>query len=196
MGAPSTTTFEVDLLRAAQEGDDGDRTTSGESAKVRGTLTIDLDYEFVLDLQDSTVEAISFALEGDQDLDLNLEGITSAARQIREESTFFQQRLPVMTFFIGIVPVVTVPGIEIQAGVDSAVSGTYSVGALQSFDATMGASYTAADGWEPIGEADFSLEPKEPNLRVEATMEGYLKPQLETLVYGVAGPVVDLKPYI
>ena len=109
------------------------------------------------------------------------------------------QRLPIATFyfepwtfFVGPVPVVFVPKIELFVEVDGSVTAEFSTGASEAFNGKLGSKYTADNGWSMIKEKTFTYDYYPPELNLSIKVEANVGPEVSLLLYGLAGPYTNI----
>lgn len=98
--------------------------------------------------------------------------------------------LPTIDIQVGVVPIVITPKLQIYLSGNASISGKVSLGIEQSAGATVGAKYEKGH-FSPIVSfpshftQSFTTE-------ADAEAELALRPTLQTLIYGVAGPTFDI----
>ncbi len=118
---------------------------------------------------------------------------------VSEYGASLKQRMPIATFyfepwtfFVGPVPVVFVPKIELFVEVDGSVTAEFSTGASEAFNGRLGSKYTSDDGWSMIKEKTFTYDYYPPELNLSAGVEANVGPEVSLLLYGVAGPYTNI----
>jgi hypothetical protein len=96
-------------------------------------------------------------------------------------------KLGTITFFVGSIPVVLVPELEIDLEGFGTVEAAVSTSVDASLTATAGARYEDGD-LSPIAELDESFSHVPPNPTGSATLEATLSSELEIAAYGAGGP--------
>ena len=101
-------------------------------------------------------------------------------------------------FFIGPIPVVIYPVLDVSAGVEAGDAPlNINTGYNYTLKLTAGAKYTDKDGWSGIGKLDndFNAYFKQ-NYGGSTTydVDAYLEPDLYFYIYGVVGPYVYIQP--
>ena len=90
------------------------------------------------------------------------------------------------------MPVVLVPTLQVYVDGDASVSGQITSSLTQRYQLKAGMRYRRGEGLSPIAEVNklFSYAP--PNLTANATAKARVLPELSLLVYGLAGPSVNV----
>lgn len=102
--------------------------------------------------------------------------------------------------FIGIWPVWETVTMTIKAGVDleNQVTGTIAKSVQGSASLTAGLAYQKPDTWTPIGNSNLTIVPGPTDLKLDGKLElrAYVRPELTVLFYSVAGPGLNIEPYL
>lgn len=106
--------------------------------------------------------------------------------------TLAQWELPPIDVQVGPLPVVLVPGVKIVLEGNGSVSAQVSTGLHGSVTATGGLGYDHGSV-HPIGRVSHSFTFDPPALSGKAHLEGQIGPTVSLLLYGIAGPEVDLR---
>ncbi len=96
------------------------------------------------------------------------------------------------TFFVGPVPVVFIPKIQLFIEVDGSITANFSAGASETFNGKLGTRYTSDNGWESIKDKTFTFDYYPPQLDVSASIEANVGPEISLMLYGVAGPFTNV----
>ena len=107
-----------------------------------------------------------------------------------------------IAFQVGPVPVFILFNSDLYADVSLTYDAKidFSAGITAKIDGSIGAKYdgTTGDGLTPYNTFGLSYETRTPTLTGEASIEGKLHvfPRIRALIYNVAGPSFDIKPYL
>jgi hypothetical protein len=105
---------------------------------------------------------------------------------------------------IGWLPVVGIVQFEVKAefAANATVKGKIQAGFENRHTATVGARYRAATGWQGVLEGSQQFDAHEPSLgdstlvgQIELEAKVSVTPELRILLYGVAGPFINVEPY-
>lgn len=97
-----------------------------------------------------------------------------------------------IVLFIGPVPVVLVPSVDIYVGANGEVRLSFTYGVTERFAALLGARWTDERGWEDIREFGLSLDGYD-TFDINASFKAsvYVRPEAKILLYGLVGPSVS-----
>ena len=109
-----------------------------------------------------------------------------------DEFKFATQYYEPLTFFIGPVPVVVVPRLDLYLSAGGRVEGKFDFRASESSVAQLGARYTLDDGWKNISDFDFSGDVPKPTLSGTVRPRGAVRSTFGFKLYDVAGPEMSL----
>ncbi|WP_420597094.1 hypothetical protein [Deinococcus sp.] len=97
-----------------------------------------------------------------------------------------------LTFFIGPVPVVVVPRLDLYLSAGGRVEGKFDFQASESAAAQLGARWTPDDGWKNISDFDFSGDVPRPSVSGTLKPRAGVKSTFGFKLYDVAGPEMSL----
>jgi hypothetical protein len=164
------------------------------------TLTgnFELNQAFVFQLQASLTKGltkIKFGLEGSETF--NVELVAGKEFTLSKEITLVTVNFTPIIIPVNFPPfaIVVTPVFDIKLGVDGAAKATISTSLSQSFSMDAGVQYTFEKGWESYESYTKSFEYSPPSLTTSAEAVAYLKPELNMMIYNVAGPYINAKGY-
>ena len=100
------------------------------------------------------------------------------------------------TFYIGPIPVVLTPRLNVVLNIDGSVSYETSINAVGNVGFELGGEYTHSSGWRPIKSFthDFNITAKrgDPLARIQSSIAGA---EVGVYLYDTIGPVVGVDPY-
>lgn len=146
--------------------------------------------EACFDLPPVCVDSVEAKVGFDQQASLHISGDVQG--QLGKEIKVGEQFFKPITFFIGPVPVVIIPHVDIFLSVNGQVTATFDFKASENAVAQLGARWTPGDGWKNISGFDFAVDAPAP------TLMGTLKPRagarsaFSFLLYGLVGPEASL----
>ena len=109
-----------------------------------------------------------------------------------DEYKFATQYYEPLTFFIGPVPVVVVPRLDLYLSAGGRVEGKFDFQASESAAAQLGARWTPDDGWKNISDFDFSADVPHPTVFGTVKPRAGVKSTFGFKLYDVAGPEMSL----
>jgi len=136
------------------------------------------------------VDSVEAKIGFDQAASLHISGDLKG--QVSKEIQVGSQLFDPIVFFIGPVPVVLVPKVDLYLSVGGQLEAKFDFQAAESAVAQLGARWTPDDGWKNISNFNFDVSAPKPSV------SGNLKPRATTrstasmTLYGVAGPEVSL----
>jgi len=138
----------------------------------------------------------SFKIEYEVQEQLNLEGsIDLLNLQYDKEIELADVTFNPIVVFIGGVPVVLVPDLEIDAGTDINIQSAITTSANQQLTYTVGLNYMN-NQWTPSQTYSKSFTYQPPTLSASAGAKIYIKPKLKIMIYGVASPYLFGEGYV
>jgi hypothetical protein len=141
---------------------DGDASTKLDRISMDGSFSFKPSVQFDLVIDGFSVEQLSFDIASEQQASVRV----VAAR----EATFSENyqldviELPPITFSIGPLPVVLVPRLTLEVGVDGTVTAELTAGAAASTSTRVGFGYRNGS-WEPVAELEPLAEFDVPGFR-------------------------------
>ncbi len=178
---------------------DGDTTTTNDQIKAAGSIMFNFDLNITGTLHNGRIQTLKFTntMERKDKLELTF-GVAVdnyIADGLQTEKTIQTIHLNSITFTIGGVPVVVTPQIKINVGVNGDVYAEASTNVTRTSTMTSGVSYKYGD-WYTIGSLDNNFNYNWPTVTAGVQAKGYIGPELECDVYGVAGPSGNLHGYL
>ncbi len=175
---------------------DGDRDTTNDQIELNGDVTFGASFDAALKVGGFKLQRFLFAVNVDESINLEIEGDLDQA-DIEERKQVARINLNTIVFQVGPVPVVIKIDLVVSVGVDGTLTADIYTSASQSTSLRLGAEYTDDDGWSEINEtsSNFEFQPPQFNL-TSVNARGYVRPQVEIKLYGVAGPFVFAEPYV
>lgn len=174
---------------------DGNEATTHDQIKVSGSLGLDADFNFVLEIEDFQLRELDFSITVMESVDINLDATVTILAFHPDPLLVFYQPLPTIVVMAGPIPVVIVPVLSVNVGVDAEVAASVSAGVTQEATATVGLQYRD-DGWKPVNDFSNSFDWNPPSIDAECQVKPYVGLQLSFLLYGVAGPYGEINGYL
>ncbi|HKK42765.1 MAG TPA: hypothetical protein VJ963_10180, partial [Bacteroidales bacterium] len=167
--------------------DDSNPQTTNDQIKLVGKFSCDwkLKAKIIIGLKEGLKE-VNFGFESGEDLNLQL--IAGMQYKFEKEAKLATIRFTPITVFVGVVPVVFTPQLNIYAGIDGSAKASITTGINQSMSFNAGISYFKDQGWSPYKtfEKDINFQPPQINMNASAGI--YLKPEILLKIYSIAGP--------
>ncbi|MFH2006416.1 MAG: DUF4215 domain-containing protein [bacterium] len=154
--------------------------------------------EIDFSIANGALEQLRLEIIGQLDLALAAQLSVSASGTYSRDITLWESSPVVTTIWVGVVPVVLVTRLKLEAGFGLTAEGSMSLEAGAAFGSTvtLGAQYLNGS-WTPISTTEFEVTPIGPTLDLHAGagLRVYLRPSVECKLYEVAGPKLALEPY-
>jgi hypothetical protein len=173
---------------------DGNLATTWDQVRADGDITLKIDFAFQMSIEHFSLEHFLFQQTTDADSHLKLKSAIALV-SLDAKHEIAQFRFSPITFWIGVVPVVFTPVLKVNVGARGKVSAQVEFEFTSHSQARYGLSCDAGSGWAPISEQSTTYEAVAPHLNLECRAQGYFGPQLELMLYGVAGPFMNAYLY-
>jgi hypothetical protein len=173
---------------------DGDNDTTADQVCANGGLSFINDFDFDLQVEDFVV--INFGFKNTVKEESQLEIVVGGTLEFSKEVTVATFHLPpIVIWFGGPFLFVFDPRLDVKVGTNGEVTATISASVSQKATFTAGLDYE--DGvWTPVSTFTNEFEYVEPVPELKAWVDGYAGPQLNLLLYGVAGPYAKVRGYL
>ena len=193
--SPESLTFSFELNDVILYDEDGDHGTPDDQIKANGSIDFELNYQIYININNFRVQ--NFSVVQHNALSDTLEIVTEVElASLEEEVLLATQSFTPIVLWIGSVPLVFTPSLDVVVGVDGSVKVGMSTSVSHELGLRAGVNYTASNGWRPIGELTYEFTFTPPHATLEATMQGYFGTRLNFYLYGLAGPYVKVTPYL
>jgi hypothetical protein len=166
-----------------------------------GDVQFHPDVDIELQIHGGQVSLFRAALTADLDVNADLQVAAAAALTAGTSVTLASTPPVVLTQWIGPVPVVETVTVTLVASAyaSTTASATLDFGTTTLHAGlTAGAQYTSRGGWQPIYQPSVTFDHAAPSLTPQVTAGAQLALDLraQVLLYGVAGPYVQVGPYV
>jgi formylglycine-generating enzyme required for sulfatase activity len=175
--------------------DDGNPATTNDQVVANGSIDFAPTVDFRLLIRDWEIEELYFAANTQETAELEFETKLQKSLIQKEFPLGDPIQLGQIVVMVGPVPVVLIPVLTFQVGIDGSVHVGIVTRVEQVLTATAGARY--ADGaWGPVSALSNQFTFTPPTLHAGLDFKGYANSRLQLLVYGVAGPYASVGPYL
>ena len=175
--------------------EDKDPTTTDDQIRANGNIEFEMEFIFYLDMQGSQVRR--FSLTNKNSLSKTLEIFSEVElMDLEKEAILATQYFSPIILMVGILPIVFVPKLDLVVGMDGSVKVGISTEVSQQLTMRAGIQYRYSSGWSPIAEISNTYAFQPPHVTFEMSLKGYLGPRFNLYLYGVAGPFVNITPYL
>ena len=175
--------------------DDGNLSTKDDQVVANGSIEFAPTVDFRLLIRDWEIEELYFAANAQETAELEFE--TKLQKSLIEKEFLLSDpiQLAQIVAMVGPVPVVLIPVLTFQVGIDGSVHVGVVTRVEQVLTATAGARY-AGGAWGPVSELSNQFTFTPPTLHAGLDFKGYANARLQLLLYGVAGPYASVGPYL
>jgi len=157
----------------------------------------DFQIKFILESEFSSwsLKRLKLAVQTTMSIELTIQ--TDGSVTVSKDAILWKQYINPLVFWVGILPILIVPEISVGAGVSLALESPNLSTSLTSTITTT-AGFEWIDGQlRPVGDISHQETYDPPSGNMKGDLSGYaIAPRLTLFTYGVAGPYVDLRPYL
>ena len=174
---------------------DGDEETKNDQMTLSGKVGLDLFAKVDVDIGwFADAEKVETVFGVTQKAELSFKGFS--ALKLEKEVKVAELDFGTKTFFVGPVPVVMTPSLELVIGVDGDLRATTTLTVSETATLQAGARWTDDKGWENISKADIDFDFKPPSIDgVGTKLEAFAGPKAKLKFYGVLGPHAFIKAF-
>lgn len=173
---------------------DGNPATTEDQIKANGSFFMDPIVNLDFKIRRRRLEDLYFSLKNNQSTDLTVfVGSEIMPREV--EISLTRITMNPICIQAGLVPIIIIPVLEVTLGAKIGVNLRVQTEASQSSTLEYGVQYQNGS-WEPISHAEMSFSYQPPQLSASAEVKGYFGPQLNLLIYGIAGPYTDANAFM
>jgi photosystem II stability/assembly factor-like uncharacterized protein len=184
------TVFDFDIDKDIQE--NGAVINLKGNSKLKMNMFFDFDWSVEFDLDwipiKVNVDLFQTGVKVNQSTNIKLTAEKEISYQQRFKLATFH--LTPITFFVGPVPVVFVPTVDLFTDMEGNITANFSVMASESFEGKLGVKYKGS--WSAITEKDFDTDYSAPQLTADASASVAVGPNVSILLYGIAGPYAEM----
>lgn len=172
---------------------DGNLSSTEDQIKAEGSISITPSFTFNLDIDNFTLKELRFVNTTVETAELKISCGVSLSYQPEIELA----NLPFnpIVIWVGWVPIVIRPVLSIDVGAEVSASVGFSTGVTQTATLEAGLEYKNSQ-WNPVSNFTKSFEYNPPELTASVSVKGYTGPQLNLMLYGIAGPYADINGYL
>ena len=187
--------FYLEFQDAVIYDQDGDLGTKSDQVLANGSIEFEPTLDFSMRIEKATVESLYFGVAAKETADLKFETKLELASLQKEHLLQPPIYLKPIIKFVGPVPVVLVPVLTFQLGVDGSVHVGVVVGVKQELNVSAGARFKN-DAWAPVATFSNQFTWIPPTLHLGLDLKGYASARLQVLIYGIVGPYTEVRPYL
>jgi formylglycine-generating enzyme required for sulfatase activity len=174
--------------------DDGNPDTKNDQIRADGTIRLEPGFDFSLVVRDWALEELSFTTSANETAELEIKAEIDLL-SVEKEKEIARYYLNPIAVMIGPLPVVMVPVLTVNVGVDGSVHVGVTAEVTQEATSIAGLRY-AGGVWTPVSSFSNRFYWSPPTLSAGLDLKGYTGAQLSLLLYGVTGPYAELDAYL
>jgi formylglycine-generating enzyme required for sulfatase activity len=174
--------------------DDGNPDTENDQIRADGTIRLEPSFDIKLVVRNWRLQQLSFTTSAVETAELEIKAEVELVN-VEVEKEIARYTLSPMTAMVGLVPVVIVPVLTINVGVDGDVHVGVTAGVEQQVTLIEGLRY-AGGAWQPVSSFSNQFHHTPPTLSAGLELKGYAGTQLSLLLYGVTGPYAEINAYL
>jgi formylglycine-generating enzyme required for sulfatase activity len=174
--------------------DDEDLDTTDDQITANGSIWLEPTFDLGIVVTDWELEEFSFTTHMKETAELEIETDVEYPL-IQKKKEIASYDLGDFTVMIGSVPVVISMELTVYVGVDGSVHTGVSTGVTQEAELTAGSQYVDGD-WSSVSDFSNAFHYNPPTLSAGLDLKGYAGAQLSALLYGVAGPYIQINAYL
>ncbi len=161
---------------------------------VSGEVKAWINFTFIVKISHWKIKYFQFSVTNTEIASIGMSANKSVI--LHKEYTVWEHTFPPITFDIGFVPVEITPKMNIKVGADVDLEANASASLSMKLTTQEGVVYRDG-GWHTIHSFTKDISYKEPTVNLSANVKAYaITPEIEFLIYGVAGPTAELEPYL
>ena len=174
--------------------DDGNLGTEYDQITADGSIRLAPGFDFRLVVDDFLLEELSFVLDTKETVELEIKCEVDLLA-IEEKKEIARHYFSPIIVMVGPVPVVMLPVLTVNVGVDGSVHVGVTTGVTQQATLAAGVQYADA-AWSPIAEFSNQFQYNPPMLSAGLDLKGYAGANLSLMLYGLAGPYAEINAYL
>ena len=190
----SSPSFFIEIEDVVLYDNDGNLSTTGDQITADGSVDIAPSFSFDLVIEDWTLQELEFSSSVRETADITIDANVELGSVEREIELARFNMTPIVVY-VGSVPVVFVPVLTIQVGVDGSVHVGVTTGVTQVATLTAGLRYRDSM-WSTVQEFANTFSYSPPRLSAGLDLKGYAGTRVALLLYGVTGPYASVQSYI
>jgi len=192
--ADSCTGWYIDINDQVLFDLDKDMGTTNDQIVADGSLCADVQLDFGFKIRDWKLQKARFLLTTVETAQLEIM-LRAGFASVSEKREVYRKWLTPFTIWVGIVPIVVVPVLSFNVGVDATASVGISTSITFTNAVTVGVRYSGG-AWSPVTDRSTSFEWGSPSLTAGCEVKGYVGPQLTLLLAGITGPYGEVRGYL
>jgi len=187
-------TFYFTLDNVVLYDDDGDPGTTNDQITANGSITLEPSFDFGMVIRWFHLEELNFTITATETAEIQIEADLEYPL-IQQEKEIARHYFTPITVLVGPFPIVIVPVLTINVGVDGSVHVGIATGVTQQATLTAGLQYDDSV-WSTVKDFENEFQFIPPVLSAGLDLKGYAGVQLSLMLYGVVGPHAEINAYL
>jgi len=172
---------------------DGNPNTTNDQIRANGEIAFEPRLDFELRIRWFKIQKIALVTGATESINLRVQGEAQLLNVHKEVQVAYYPLQPI-TFFIGPVPLVLTPVLNVVVGLDGSAQVGFVAGVTQQASLSVGLRYENGR-WSPVSDFTNNFSYTPPQVTGKLRVEAYGGLQLAVLIYGVSGPWGSLNAY-
>ena len=190
LGSPS---FSLLINNVVLYDADGNGATISDQIIANGNVSFDVNYNFSMNIDNFKLKQLNFTNNANINAQLKLDSYASIL-DVNKKVEIAKYTFSPTTIFIGYVPVVVIPTLSVNVGLNGKVSVNVSTDVTNQATASAEISYN--DGvWNNTKTFSNNFQFNSPTFSTNSKIKAYAGPTLSLLLYGVLGPYGEINGY-
>lgn len=173
---------------------DGNQQTKNDQIRANGKITLEPSFTFKLAIRQWQIDRLDFTHTVKRTTALTVEA-KATATVVKQKVEIARYAFTPITVFVGLAPMVFMPELTVQVGLDGSAYVGISAGVTQQATLTAGVTYQNRT-WTPVNAYTSDFDYTLPTLSSGLTVKGEVGAQLSLRLYGIVGPSIGVKGYL
>ena len=174
--------------------EDGDADTKDDQIKANGSIRLEPGFDFYMQVRWFKLQELSFVATAEEKAKIEIASRLLGA-ECKKKKQIAKHVFAPITVAAGPFPVVLVPVLTVNVGVDGSVEVGLSTGVRQEATLRAGLRY-ADDTWGPVTHFSNEFHYDPPALSASLDVKEYAGTELALKLYGVTGPYAGVSAYL
>jgi len=174
--------------------DDGNLDTTNDQIRANGSISLNPGFVFNMKIEDFELKQLTFTNTITETLEVEVEA-KAEILDIEKKVEIARYAFTPIIVWVGWLPVIITPNLTVNVGLDGEVSVGIETSVTQEANLTAGLTFDNGT-WSPITDFSNSFQWDPPMLSAGCNFKGYAGPQLNLLIYSLAGPYAEIDGYL
>jgi hypothetical protein len=167
--------------------DDNNPSTTNDQILLNGNVGISPFYNLSLSIHNWQLTEMDISYNFQENVEISCE-VKLPFWDTDKVTTLASYELTPITFFIGVIPVVVTPELDFDIGINGEIYASLNITKVtQNAEFSVGIAF-ANGHWTPYANESHNFSAEPVSFSANADLKAYVGPQLNMLIYGLAGP--------